>query len=78
VFSEAGLVDREFFFTAGRLHRIRSDDPTADLSAELPERHARMAALWNDFRSLSLYLMHNNSKEQARSPRIGSAAVHHP
>jgi phosphoglycerol transferase MdoB-like AlkP superfamily enzyme len=78
VFSEAGLVDREFFFTAGRLHRIRSADPTADLSAELPERRARMAAVWKDFRSLSLYLMHNNSKEQAGSGRIDAAEAPHP
>jgi len=76
VFSEGGLVDREFFYADGRLHRIRASDPTADLGAELPERKQRMAALWNDFRDLALYLMQHNGKQallEARNARPETA-----
>lgn len=62
VFSEAGVVDRDFFYADGRLYQIRGSDPTADVSAQFPERQRRMAELWSDFRELSLYLMQNNRK----------------
>jgi arylsulfatase A-like enzyme len=77
VFSEGGLVDREFFFADGRVYRLRAEDPTRDLSAELPAQRARMQAIWSDFRALALHLMRHNGKRQERvaSSTDGSAAL---
>jgi phosphoglycerol transferase MdoB-like AlkP superfamily enzyme len=72
VFSEGGLVDRDFFYTGTSLHQIHAQDPTVDVSEQYPERRQQMANVWEDFRTLSLYLMHNNDKKsvlQARGER---------
>ncbi len=77
VFSDAGLVDGEFFFADGRLFRYASDAPDRDVAARFPERLAEMQSRWEGMRETALYLMHHNQKGAATdtcgSPGLASA-----
>jgi arylsulfatase A-like enzyme len=76
-FSDAGLVDGEFFYAAGRLFRYSSETPDHDVSARFPDRLADMRRRWEDMRETAVYLMHHNQKAAAAdacgSPRVASA-----
>jgi phosphoglycerol transferase MdoB-like AlkP superfamily enzyme len=64
-----GVVGKEFYFrmrsdgSDAGLHRIKSDTPMQDMSADYPEKAKEMETLTRAFYRTSQYMVHHNKRE---------------